>query len=189
MQNNRKKTAAQSLKMSFAAVAVASLAACTSISTHNIDVFKNEADYTSRVASVSKGMPMDQVLSILNFPRGRLVALDRTEMMTALYGENANLRGSLKELEEASRYFDTLSVYKLQYRNVKTEESLSMKAAWNTDREGYDHTLVLVFDKKTGVLLNDPINSGGYVNGNDSDALIPKAIRSVLRKGTDSIVP
>ena len=110
MQNNRKKTAAQSLKMSFAAVAVASLAACTSISTHNIDVFKNEADYTSRVASVSKGMPMDQVLSILNFPRGRLVALDRTEMMTALYGENANLRGSLKELEEASRYFDTLSV-------------------------------------------------------------------------------
>lgn len=144
----------------------------------NADFFSGEEEIRSRISQLEVGMDKQEVFETLGVKAENLHSLDRKGIKIALYGsENQKIDGSE---EEVRKFLSDMEGYKLDYKSIDRDRSLSFSFRIKTESTGYDMSIYMVF--KNGKLFDKPNVKGGLVNENESDPILrlDKAIGSTL---------
>ncbi len=135
--------------------------------TVNESFYETKEDLLSRLQNITPGMTEPQVFTALNRTEQDFQRLTRQEVVTALLGtSNVEFKDGAEEQNYNQNLLQSLYGYRLSYQIVKRKHGFSSPIRIETDEEGFDYIITLVF--RDGILFEKPILSGGIVNASSS---------------------
>lgn len=168
--NNTKQSIRRTFMAAALALAIPVLSGCTMMSSHeqaNTNFFGSVDVLEQRVDTLQIGMTKDQVFNALGMSEHDMSTLDRQGIKIALYGSaDQIIQGSEAEVRA---FFGDMEGYSFTYADIHKDRSFSGLKI-KTVGTGYDIDVTLIF--KDGELYENPIISGGRVNGIDKDPII-----------------
>ena len=129
--------------------------------------YSTEQDLLERLGQLKPGMTESEVFAKLGHSGEDLMRLERSQVVTALYGSSAvEFHDGSDQPEEDSRFLQSLYGYRLEYKIIKREHGFSSPIRIRTDEKGFDYAVTLIF--REGALYEKPILTGGVVNRSSS---------------------
>ena len=136
----------------------------------NSTYYESEEDFLKRLDYIYAGMHRDKVFNVLERKEGDLDKMNRNDIVRSLYGTDyVQFQEGTPEHKAGSMFLQTLKGYRLHYKVTAREHGFSSPIRVNTEEQGYEYYLVLIF--KDDRLYHEPILTGGVVHRKSSSTL------------------
>ncbi len=146
----------------------------------NQSFYGTREELLQKMQEIQPGMTEKEVLQKLGRGKNDLVRLERSGIVTALYGSNSVEFRDGPDSQDGGAFLQSLYGYRLDYKIVSRKHGFTSPIRIRTDEKGFDYRITLVF--QNGILYAAPILTGGTVNKSSSstffDYLTPGAILS-----------
>lgn len=135
--------------------------------TVNKSYYQSTTEFKDTVAGLQAGMTKAQVMARLNRQPEDFRRLTRSEIVAVLFGgSDSGVPASFHTQEDIVTFLQSLEGYRLEFKNIKKRHGFTSLIRVQTDAQGFDYTLNLVF--QNGLLYEKPVLTGGTVTQSSS---------------------
>lgn len=147
--------------------------------TINKSFYETDEIMKKRIAGLYVGMHRDQAFEYLKRTERDFLLLGRNEVLSALYGgAQATFKHGYDSPLANQGLLQSLTGYKLIFKNVKRKHGISSPIAMRTNETGFSYSTILIF--QDNYLFEKPVVSGGAVDASSTktvfDYLSPQSV-------------